>query len=206
MSRLILTDYEISMKTGFLLDEPLIRLPSYFDPWTRLALSLVKRIETKTLRDEIPKLPVLDVSCLSGEKEVKLAHMQLVFITSGYLWMDSTDVPRVLPPPLAVPLYAMYEKYGMAPVITYADVILSNAVFKDPNRPASVENLAAIVAIPGRSQWDWFFAVGAMAELDFGAAMKVPTKSLISRLYLPSAIIPTYKHNLSVLLLFSDDL
>lgn len=67
-------------------------------------------------------------------------------------------------------------------------------------------NLAAIVGIPGRSQWDWFFAVGAMAELDFGAAMKVPPKSLISRLYHPSAIIPTYKHNLSVLLLFSDDL
>ncbi|XP_046546151.1 myoglobin-like [Haliotis rubra] len=172
MSRLILTDYEISMKTGFILESPLRRLPPYFDPWNKIALSLVKHIENGTLRTEIPKLPVLDVSCLSGEKEIKLAHLQLVIMTSGYLWMDPSDVPKVLPRPLAVPLYAMYEKYDLAPVITYADLFLCNTVFKDPNRPASIENLAAIIDVPGKSEWDWFFAVGTMVEQDFAAAMQ----------------------------------
>ncbi|XP_067655269.1 myoglobin-like [Haliotis asinina] len=172
MSRMILTDYEISMKTGFILESPLRRLPSYFDPWNKIALSLVQHIENRTLRDEIAKLPVLDVSSLSGGKEIKLAHLQLAIMTTGYLWMDPSDVPKVLPRPLAVPLYAMYEKYDLAPVITYADLFLCNNVLKDPNRPPSVENMEAIIDVPGKSEWNWFFAVGTMVEHEFAAAMQ----------------------------------
>ncbi|XP_067655257.1 myoglobin-like isoform X1 [Haliotis asinina] len=173
MARLDLTDYDISMKTGFVLEEPLTRLPSYFDPWNNVALRFAELVGNKTMREEVLKLPVLDINRLCGMKEERLAHLQLTVMTSGYLWQNGLhDVPKVLPKCLAVPLYGMYEKQGFQPVITYADLYLSNTTLKDPNEPAVIENLAAIIDMMGGSEWLWFFAVGLRVEQDFADSMQ----------------------------------
>ncbi|XP_048242559.1 myoglobin-like isoform X2 [Haliotis rufescens] len=173
MARLDLTDYDVSMRTGFVLEDPLTRLPPYFDPWNNVALRYTELVSTKTMREEVLKLPVLDVDRLCGMKEERLAHLQLTAMTSGYLWQNGLhDVPKVLPKCLAVPLHGMFEKQGFQPVITYADLYLSNTILKDPNEPAVIENFAAIIDMMGGSEWLWFFAVGIRVEQDFAEAMQ----------------------------------
>nr|BAA33060.1 indoleamine dioxygenase like-myoglobin [Turbo cornutus] len=170
MPRLDVAQFDVSMKTGFILENPLTKLPAYFDAWNNLSSKMSQLVASKGMRDEVKKLPVLDFNKLNGPNEVKLGHLQLAMMTSGYLWQNGLDdVPTSLPNCLAAPLYGIYEKYDIPPVMTYGDILLNNAIAKGGPQP---ENISAIVDIPAdKKDWDWYIGVSYMAEFEFAKAV-----------------------------------
>lgn len=93
-----LKDYGISSTMGFLLDKPLERLPEYFGEWNSLAKEAPKlSSRDKTLREKVQKLPLLDHERLKSYRELRLAHVVLGAIATGYIWQEGDQgVPKCL--------------------------------------------------------------------------------------------------------------
>lgn len=45
-------------------------------------------VMNKQLREAVQKLELLDYKKLQGYRELRLAHVQLSFISNGYIWQD----------------------------------------------------------------------------------------------------------------------
>ncbi|CAL1540903.1 unnamed protein product, partial [Lymnaea stagnalis] len=129
-----LQKYHISYNTGFMLEDPLTSLPPYFDQWHVLASSVPKLLIEKKVREAVSKLPVLDHEKLASYRQLRLAHLQLSYITAAYVWQNGDkDPPQVLPKSLAVPLYEISRKLGLQPVLCHTDLALANWKKKDLN-------------------------------------------------------------------------
>lgn len=169
-----LKDYGISSTMGFLLDKPLERLPEYFGEWNSLAKEAPKlSSQDKTLREKVQKLPLLDHERLTSYRELRLAHVVLGAIATGYIWQEGDQgVPKVLPRALAVPWCAVSKRLGLQPVICHPALCLANVKIKDPNRPVDLSNLSCLYhVVPGGRQAEWFIIVTAMIEYKFAPAI-----------------------------------
>lgn len=138
-------------------------------------------IHQPDFRDRLRQLPLLDVDRLVGHRQIRLAHLQVVTLVSGYVWCHGdSDVPRVLPKNLAVPFFKLSEKLGMAPGIgPHVAVALCNYKMKDPNAPLNSDNMHMLhfkfVEDYGN---DWFFLATIQVELEFAAAV-TPLKNAL---------------------------
>ncbi|XP_059141283.1 myoglobin-like [Physella acuta] len=167
-----LRKYNVSYNTGFMLESPLTSLPHYFEPWNHLAASVPSRLKTKTLRDAVHELPQLDHRQLVGHRQLRLAHLQLSYITSGYVWQDGDHGVPQLPKNLAVPLYKISQELGIQPILSTADLGLANWKLTHSDRPRDFENLECICHPPGDSEGDWFCIVTFMVEFNFSNCLK----------------------------------
>jgi len=162
-----LSDYDISEKTGFNLENPETKLPEEFKPWTRLAEELVDLVERKKLRAKVDKMPLLDHTVLSTDRQRRLAHMYLTFIGNAYVWQDGDkNVPKSVPKQLAVPWCALSDLVGLPPVITLSTVALSNYVVIDQELPLTIENMSTICNFPGGDSCKNFCLLATQIELD----------------------------------------
>ncbi|RUS83670.1 hypothetical protein EGW08_008576, partial [Elysia chlorotica] len=110
-------------------------LPSYFDPWNHLASRLPKLVEERKFREEVNELPQLDASVLKGHRQLRLAHLQLSLIASGYVWQDGDrGVAKVLPQCIAVPYCQVSERLGIPPVLNHPSLVLANWALVDSDR------------------------------------------------------------------------
>jgi|SRR5690242_1434013 len=75
-------------KNGFLpANSPLTRLPNdYFQPWESIIEVLPTLIETKTLRQRVDELAILEAQQLKTEAEWQRAYSMLAVIAQGYIW------------------------------------------------------------------------------------------------------------------------
>ncbi|XP_048259225.1 myoglobin-like isoform X1 [Haliotis rufescens] len=158
-----LTDYHVSTETGFLLEKPQEYLPDYFEPWNRLAKSMPDLVTRHMMREAVREMPLLDHSKLAGYRQKRLAHLQLVLITSGYMWQEGdAGVVERLPECVAVPLWHVSNTLGLKPVISHPDVCLAN--WKYTYDKGEIE---VLYALPGGSSSNWFFKVTCFVELAF---------------------------------------
>ncbi|XP_059141285.1 myoglobin-like [Physella acuta] len=165
--------YHVSNKTGFMLDHPLTELPAYFKPWENIASSVASLIERRELRNVVLKMPLLDHNKLTGHRQLRLAHLQLAMIASGYVWQDGdVNVPKVLPKSVAVPLYYISQHLGIQPILSNVDLALANWNLVDHKGPMDFDNLACIYHLPGGAESDWFFIVNFMAEYNFAKCLE----------------------------------
>ncbi|CAC5409644.1 IDO [Mytilus coruscus] len=163
-----LEDFYVCEEFGFMLPDPLCTLPDYFGQWNYLAENLTSLILQKRIREEVDKMPVLDHNKLKDYRQLRLAHLQLSMISSGYIWQDGDKgVPKVLPECLAVPWYKVSEKIGIKPVVCHPDIVLCNWTLLDPQK-----NLRCLYAFPGGMDTNWFCMVTARMEFDFAPAAK----------------------------------
>ncbi|GFR57997.1 indoleamine 2,3-dioxygenase 2 [Elysia marginata] len=101
--------------------------------WNKLARDMPRLIKEKKMRDAVHKLEELNPSLLEGKKQLKLAHLQLSLITSGYVWQDGdAGVPKYLPRNLAVPFYTISNRLGLQPILTHATLVMANVTRIDP--------------------------------------------------------------------------
>nr|XP_022315934.1 myoglobin-like [Crassostrea virginica] len=169
-----LRDYGISRTLGFLLERPLEQLPDYYEAWNRLAKEAPKLAsQDKTLRAEVAKLPFFDHQRLTSHRELRLAHLLLSAIATGYIWQDGDQgVPKVLPRVLAEPWWGVSERLGLQPVLGHPTFCLANVTLKDPHRPVELSNLRCVYnVVPGGRQAEWFIIVTAMMEYEFAPAI-----------------------------------
>ncbi|XP_036434420.1 indoleamine 2,3-dioxygenase 1 [Colossoma macropomum] len=165
-SCLTLGKYHISEEYGFVLPDPLVELPPYFQPWTDIAGRVSELISAHSLRSFVHELPLLETDSLQSHRELRLAHLALSVITMGYVWQEGEGDPvKVLPQNLAVPLWAVSQKLGLPPIFTHADGVLANWRKRDPDGPMDIENLELLFSLPGGESARGFFLVTLMVEL-----------------------------------------
>ncbi|KAH9492789.1 hypothetical protein Btru_024723, partial [Bulinus truncatus] len=168
-----LSSFKISYDVGFMLENPLKTLPEYFRPWNTLAKDLPVLYKDKKVREAIKKLPLLDHKRLVGHRQLRLAHLQLSFITAGYVWQDGDQgAPKSLPENLAVPFYGITELLGIQAILGHIDLALANWSLKNPSGPYDFENLECIYHLPGDFSGDWFCIIPFMVELTFAKCLK----------------------------------
>ncbi|XP_059141281.1 myoglobin-like [Physella acuta] len=171
--KLDLQKFHVSYDTGLMLKDPLKELPPYFREWNRIAESLPQLVKQKILREEVHKMPLLDHRKLEGYRQKRLAHLQLCFITAGYVWQDGDKgVTKTLPKCVAVPFYAISEELGIKPILGHVDLALANWRLINPSGPYEFENLECLYHLPGEAAGDWFCIVTFMVEFSFAKCLK----------------------------------
>ncbi|KAH9493116.1 hypothetical protein Btru_022975 [Bulinus truncatus] len=113
LMKIDLNSFKISYVVGFMLENPLKTLPEYFRPWNTLAKDLPALYKEKKVREAIKKLPLLDHKRLVGHRQLRLARVQLSFITAGYVWQDGDQGA----PKFFFMVYQNYLEYNLSWVI-----------------------------------------------------------------------------------------
>ncbi|XP_076452058.1 myoglobin-like [Babylonia areolata] len=163
----------VSETTGFALENPLTTLPDYFAPWHRLATEMPQRIADGSMRQETLQMALLDWTRLEGHRQQRLAHLQLIIITMGYVWQDGDEgAAKGLPACVAVPLCGLSKELGIMPVLTHSDLGLANYRLTDPTKPLELDNMSALYCLPGGKEAEWFVIVTAAVEIEFGKGIK----------------------------------
>uniref|UniRef100_A0A8C5GFY5 Indoleamine 2,3-dioxygenase 2-like n=1 Tax=Gouania willdenowi TaxID=441366 RepID=A0A8C5GFY5_GOUWI len=168
-----LNSYHVSEKLGFVLPDPLVELPPYYQPWMDIALRVPELVHSHELRSHINKMPLLSSKFLQRHRELRLAHLALGMMTMGYVWQEGeNDTVDILPCSLAVPYWEVSQRLGLPPILTHADAVLANWKKKDPEGPFSMENLELLVTLPGGESVWGFFMVTLLVELAAVPALK----------------------------------
>ncbi|XP_041367317.1 myoglobin-like [Gigantopelta aegis] len=168
-----LNEYHVSRRTGFLLEDPLEKLPDYFEDWNWLSANAPDLISSHTLRREVEKIPILDYTRLIGYRELRLAHIQLSIIGSCYVWQEGdAGVPKSIPACIAVPWWNISQQIGLKPIIGHASFCLANWKYRDPSQPVSHDNLVSLYVLPGEEACDWFCVATCMVEFTFVEALE----------------------------------
>ncbi|XP_028743653.1 indoleamine 2,3-dioxygenase 1 isoform X1 [Peromyscus leucopus] len=172
-SRRIPEEYHINEDVGFALPHPLEELPHTFSAWNRIARNLPALIENGRLREEVEKLPTLNIDELKGHRLQRLAHLALGYITMAYVWnRGDGDIRKVLPRNIAVPYCKLSEKLGLPPILSYADCVLANWKKKDPSGPMTYENMDILFSFPGGDCGKGFFLVSLLVEIAASPAIQ----------------------------------
>ncbi|KAM4036306.1 indoleamine 2,3-dioxygenase 2 isoform 3-T5 [Anomaloglossus baeobatrachus] len=138
-----------------------------------IAEHLAELIETKKLRDEVSKMPELDIQHLKGHRQFRLARVILSHIVMGYVWQDGeTGGVKVLPRNLAMPYHQVSQTLGLPLIMVHADFVLANWRQKDPTGPLTIENLSTIVSVPGGDSLQGFVLVTLLVEVAAIPAVK----------------------------------
>ncbi|XP_046579842.1 LOW QUALITY PROTEIN: myoglobin-like [Haliotis rubra] len=168
LSSIQLGDYHVSRETGFLLENPQEYLPDYFEPWNRLAKCMPDLVYRHSMRQAVKEMPLLDHSKLAGYRQKRLAHMQLVLITSGYLWQEGeAGAVQRLPECVAVPLWHVSNTLGLKPVICHPDMCLANWKYTEDQG-----DIELLYTVPGGSSSVWFFKVTCFVEMAFAKGLQ----------------------------------
>ncbi|XP_075063317.1 indoleamine 2,3-dioxygenase 2 [Mixophyes fleayi] len=173
MENQLLADCYISEEYGFILQDPLDKLPEYYKPWMDIAEHLPDLIETKKLRDEIKSMPELDIQHLRGHRQLRLARVILSHMVMGHVWQNGeTGGVKVLPRTLAVPYHKLSQSLGLPLIMVHADFALANWRRKDPTGPLTIENMTTIVSLPGGDSLQGFVLVTLLVEVAAIPAVK----------------------------------
>ncbi|CAJ1068591.1 indoleamine 2%2C3-dioxygenase 2 [Xyrichtys novacula] len=161
-----LDSYHVSEELGFILPDPLEKLPLYYQPWMDIALRVPELVHSQELRTLINKMPLLSSQFLQKHKELRLAHLALSTMAMGYVWQGGeSDTIEILPKSLAVPFWEVSQRLGLPPILTHADAALANWKKKDPEGPFDMENLELLLSLPGGDSVQGFFLVTMLVEL-----------------------------------------
>lgn len=116
-----------------------------------------------------PQLPVLDTDHLIDEERLlQRAHMVLAFLVHFYVHSQPpSDTSAVIhvPESLAIPIVNVSRALGIAPVLTFADTVLWNAIPADPQLPISANNIKFAHTFSSASTETNFHIASAKAEL-----------------------------------------
>ena len=117
----------------------------------------------------LPQFPVLDTDHLVDEERLlQRAHMILTFLVHFYVHSQpprDTPMPIHVPESLAIPLTNVSRALGIAPVMTFADAVLWNAIPADSQLPMSASNIKFAHAFSSNSAERGFHIASAKAEL-----------------------------------------
>ncbi|XP_031570562.1 indoleamine 2,3-dioxygenase 2-like isoform X2 [Actinia tenebrosa] len=159
-----LEDFDVSPTLGFVPDNPLVRLPEYFDPWERLCDELPTLWKNRTTRSAIEKLPLLDYAILSSQKEWQRADVVLTAMAHSYVWcFGEQGAVKILPKCIAVPLFGVSRHLGLPPIINHYVFALCNW-----RRASADSDLELITTFTGTKSEEGFFLNAVLVELEFG--------------------------------------
>jgi len=174
-----LEDYEVHPERGFLPpQDPLPRLPDpYYEPWEAIAHDLPKLLVAGRVRKAVNQIPLLSTERLHTEAEWRRAMLILSYIGHGYVWNGETP-PESIPANLAGPWYAVSERLGRPPVLSYASYALDNWRRFDPSEPIALGNIALLQNFLAGLDEEWFILIHVDIEARASDALRVIPQAL----------------------------
>ncbi|KAG0054337.1 hypothetical protein BGZ83_011443 [Gryganskiella cystojenkinii] len=162
----VLSDYDISPKTGFLpVEPPLQILPDpYFAPWEETFEQFNGLLLASRLRQRVNELPVLDASRLVTKAEQRRGYLILCMLSHAYVWGKHELAAESLPESLAVPWQNVADMLEIQPVLTHAAVVMWNWRLLYKDGPRDLSNLDTLATLSGSSDESWFYLVTTAIE------------------------------------------
>ena len=137
--------FDFDKNYGFVIQNPLKNLDSYFEPWIKLVENIEPlREEPSSFLSEISTLPELDVTGLDCIPSLRVAHTLLSIISHSYVHLNPSEPQPVLPRCLAVPWTAVSDKLGVPPVVIHSTMSLSNWQLINSEGQFCLDNLTTI--------------------------------------------------------------
>jgi len=153
----------------------------YKDPLKEYKTSSTSLDRLADIADQLPKLLLtnnvqkninfldtndLSVSLLIKNKnirELKLAMVQLSFISHAYIWGAKTP-SKILPEAIAKPWAQVANILGRPPILSYASYCLDNWYRLNKKESISLENIGLLTNFLGGVDEDWFVTIHVCIE------------------------------------------
>ncbi|TFK51425.1 Indoleamine 2,3-dioxygenase [Heliocybe sulcata] len=184
--------YDIDESNGFLPAAPLPKLPTEFERWEAalagaqndLSLGIDQSSEGQSRRstggrwrDHVKTWPILDTGSLDSDvRMLQRAHMVLAYLVHFFVHSQAQAAASecvLVPRSIAVPLTAVSRKLGIAPILTFADVVLWNWTVINNDLPLSADNIRHENLFSGKEDERSFYAKCAVIELQAAEALKI---------------------------------
>ena len=133
-----------------------------------IADQLPKLLLTSNIQKNINSLKINDLSVdllikNKNIRELKLAMVQLSFISHAYIWGAKTP-SKVLPETLAKPWTQVANILGRPPILSYASYCLDNWYRLNKKENISLENVGLLTNFLGGVDEDWFVTIHVCIE------------------------------------------
>ena len=133
-----------------------------------IAGQLPKLLLTSNVQKNINSLKINDLSVdllikNKNIKELKLAMVQLSFISHAYIWGAKTP-SKILPEVLAKPWTQVANILGRPPILSYASYCLDNWYRLNKKENISLENVGLLTNFLGGVDEDWFVTIHVCIE------------------------------------------
>jgi indoleamine 2,3-dioxygenase len=166
-----LATYHVDPQRGFLpTSDPLTQLPPAFTAWEEVGQELPKLLVAGAVRRAIEQLPLLKIAALQGEQQLERAMMLLSYFGHAYVWGEATPATH-LPASLAVPWYAVAQRLGRPPVLSYASYALHNWRRLDPTGPITLGNIVLLQNFLAGIDEEWFILIHVDIEATVAPAL-----------------------------------
>src|SRR5215813_13683527 len=166
-----LATFHVDPQRGFLpAPDPLTQLPAAFSCWEEMARELPKLLVAGTIRQNLEQLPILKVSTLHEQRQLERAMMLLSYFGHAYVWGELTTANR-LPASIAVPWYAISQRLGRPPILSYASYALHNWRRLDPAGPIALGNIVLLQNFLAGVDEEWFILVHVDIEATVAPAL-----------------------------------
>ena len=172
MSLESLNAYDVSPDRGFLcgFDPTTVELPDCLRPAADLAAKLPDLLVSGTARRAIESLEDADLDALAKVDDMDALRVSLVhytFLEQAYVWCED-PAPATLPRSIARPLWALAERVGQPPILTYSQYVLDNYASINANEDISLSNARMVQRFLGGADEAWFVLIHVAIEAAAG--------------------------------------
>ena len=170
--QLRLSDHDMTAERGFLCshDAGDVLLPDDMSEAEQAACDLPRTLLTGRVRKHLEALPVLDLKAFCAEAsdpQLRTAMVRYSFMVQAYVWGEA-EAPKVLPAPLAIPMWALAKRLGQQPLLPYSAYVLDNWDRLDRSGPIALDNIWMIQNFLGGQDEAWFVLVHVAIEARAG--------------------------------------
>ncbi|MEQ9662891.1 MAG: indoleamine 2,3-dioxygenase [Parasphingopyxis sp.] len=175
-----LSTYGMSRERGYLSDFEIdeIFLPDDFLEIEGAAEELSGLITTGRVRHWLDDLPTPDIETFLAEAsdaEIRAAMVRYSFLVQAYVWGEE-NAPAALPANLAVPMVAIADRLGQAPLLPYSGYVLDNWYRLDKAEGITLDNIAMLQNFLGGMDENWFVLVHVAIEAEAGRGLEIATE------------------------------
>lgn len=172
-----LSDFEVSAGRGYLsgFEADEIRLPGDFGAIEAAAGTLSALLTSGRVRTFLNDLPRIDAAAFAAEApeaEVRKAMVRYSFLVQAYVWGEA-EAPACLPSNLAVPIVAIADRLGQAPLLPYSAYVLDNWARIDKACPVALDNVRMVQNFLGGQDENWFVLIHVAIEARAGEALSL---------------------------------
>ncbi|MEP7350579.1 MAG: indoleamine 2,3-dioxygenase [Sphingorhabdus sp.] len=175
-----LEQFGLSAERGYLssfeIDE--IALPDGFDEMLDAASQLSAIITTGRARHLLRQVGYPDIPAFldsANNEQIRVAMVHYSFLVQAYVWGEP-EAPTTLPANLAVPIVAIADNLGLAPLLPYSGYVLDNWYRLDKNAGITLDNIGMYQNFLGGQDENWFVLVHVAIEAEAGMALELATR------------------------------
>ncbi len=175
-----LEDFGLSAERGYLSSYEIdsIELPAGFDEMLDAAAQLSGILTTGRTRHWLKQVGHPDMAAFlasASEEQVRTAMVHYSFLVQAYVWGEA-EAPTTLPANLAIPMVALADHLGLAPLLPYSGYVLDNWYRLDKSGGITLDNIAMHQNFFGGQDENWFVLVHVAIEATAGRALQLATE------------------------------